>query len=97
MRCLFMIPTKPAPTFQDTARFSSIFNDFLSKCLVKSAALRENASQLLKHEFIVNADLDSNKTNLLKLINDAVQDRNNSKSAFSNGLFCLFNCFIICN
>ena len=87
MRCLFMIPTKPAPKFHETNRFSPSFNDFLSKCLVKSPELRANATQLLKHEFIVNADLDYNKTNLLKLINDSIQERNNSKSAFSNGTF----------
>jgi len=90
MRCLFMIPTKPAPTFQDATRLSSSFNDFLSKCLVKSAELRANASQLLKHEFIVNADLDFNKTNLLKLINDAVQERHNSKSTFSDCMYFIF-------
>lgn len=85
MRCLFMIPTKPAPTFQEPLNFSSEFNDFLSKCLVKNPLLRANATELLKHSFIANADLESNKTNLIRLINDAVSERNALQSNFSNG------------
>lgn len=85
MRCLFMIPTKPAPKFSDPASFSSQFNDFLSKCLVKTPSERATASELLKHEFITMADLDSTKTNLVKLINDSVKERNALQSNFSNG------------
>ena len=85
MRCLFMIPTKPAPTFSVPSNFSHQFNDFLSKCLVKTPTLRSTATELLKHEFLVNADLDSNRTNLIKSINDSMCERNALQSKFSNG------------
>lgn len=86
MRCLFMIPIKPAPTFQNAAQFSPQFNDFLLKCLNKQPSSRATASDLLKHEFILNADIDLSRTNLLKLINDSVQERNTIQQKYSNEL-----------
>ncbi len=86
MRCLFMIPIKPAPTFQNPTQFSPQFNDFLLKCLNKQPSSRATASDLLKHEFILNADIDFSRTNLLKLINDSVQERNTIQQKYSNEL-----------
>lgn len=55
MRAIFMIPTKPPPTFRDPAKWSANFIDFVSKCLVKSPAQRASATTLLQHPFIQNA------------------------------------------
>ncbi|KAI1300185.1 Serine/threonine-protein kinase 3 [Halotydeus destructor] len=55
MRAIFMIPTKPPPTFRNTDRWSPEFIDFVSRCLVKNPEHRASASQLLQHEFIVKA------------------------------------------
>ena len=52
MRAIFMIPTKPPPSFRDPNRWSSEFIDFVSRCLVKNPENRASAKDLLKHEFI---------------------------------------------
>lgn len=55
MRAIFMIPTKPPPTFKDDERWSMEFLDFVSKCLVKNPEERATATQLLQHPFIESA------------------------------------------
>lgn len=55
MRAIFMIPTKPPPTFRDPDRWSQEFKDFVTRCLVKNPEMRATASQLLQHEFITRA------------------------------------------
>ena len=54
MRAIFMIPTKPPPTFRDSDRWSPQFIDFVSRCLVKTPEKRATASQLLHSDFIGN-------------------------------------------
>lgn len=53
MRAIFMIPTKPPPTFRDPERWSPEFIDFVSRCLVKNPEQRSTATALLQHEFIL--------------------------------------------
>ncbi|KAL7010680.1 hypothetical protein ACKWTF_009192 [Chironomus riparius] len=55
MRAIFMIPTKPPPSFREPDRWSSEFIDFVSLCLVKNPEERATATDLLQHEFIRNA------------------------------------------
>lgn len=55
MRAIFMIPTKPPPSFRDPDRWSSEFIDFVQKCLVKNPEKRATANELLQHEFIKRA------------------------------------------
>ncbi|XP_013783769.1 serine/threonine-protein kinase 3-like [Limulus polyphemus] len=55
MRAIFMIPTKPPPSFRDPDRWTPEFIDFVSRCLVKNPDERATASELLQHEFIKNA------------------------------------------
>jgi serine/threonine protein kinase len=50
-----MIPTKPPPTLKSPEEWSSVFNDFIGKCLVKNPDERITAEELLRHEFILNA------------------------------------------
>ena len=52
MRAIFMIPTKPPPSFREPDRWSSEFIDFVSLCLVKNPEERATATDLLSHEFI---------------------------------------------
>lgn len=56
MRAIFMIPTKPPPSFRDPDRWSSEFIDFVSRCLVKNPDERATASELLQNSFIKNAN-----------------------------------------
>ena len=55
MRAIFMIPTKPPPSFRDPDRWSPEFIDFVQKCLVKNPEQRSTASSLLQHDFILRA------------------------------------------
>ncbi|CAK9802452.1 Serine/threonine-protein kinase 3 [Anthophora quadrimaculata] len=55
MRAIFMIPTKPPPSFREPDQWSPEFIDFVSGCLVKNPEERATATELLNHEFIGNA------------------------------------------
>ncbi|XP_014358578.2 serine/threonine-protein kinase 4 isoform X1 [Papilio machaon] len=55
MRAIFMIPTKPPPSFREPDQWSPEFIDFVSQCLVKNPEERATAEYLLSHEFIGNA------------------------------------------
>lgn len=55
MRAIFMIPTKPPPSFREIDRWSPEFIDFVSLCLVKNPEERAIATDLLQHEFVKNA------------------------------------------
>ncbi|KAE9418331.1 hypothetical protein Angca_006050 [Angiostrongylus cantonensis] len=55
MRAIFMIPTKPPPTFKKPDEWSEEFNDFIKQCLVKKPEDRKTASQLVEHVFTANA------------------------------------------
>jgi len=72
MRAIFMIPTKPPPTFKDCDRWSPQFIDFVSRCLVKTPDKRATASQLLHSDFIVSA---GNSIILSEMINEAADLR----------------------
>lgn len=52
MRAIFMIPTKPPPSFREPDRWSPEFIDFVSLCLVKNPEERATANSLLQHPFI---------------------------------------------
>jgi len=52
MRAIFMIPTKPPPTFKNPDKWSPDMQDFVLKCLVKKPEDRMSATQLLRHSFI---------------------------------------------
>ncbi|XP_053621675.1 serine/threonine-protein kinase 3 isoform X2 [Plodia interpunctella] len=55
MRAIFMIPTKPPPSFREPDQWSPEFIDFVSQCLVKNPEERATAEFLLAHEFIESA------------------------------------------
>ncbi|KAF1744334.1 hypothetical protein MXB_4591 [Myxobolus squamalis] len=48
MRAIFMIPTKPPPTFSNPLKFSSLFSDFVQCCLKKAPKERLNSTQLIR-------------------------------------------------
>ena len=55
MRAIFMIPTKPPPSFSQPDKWSPAFIEFVSRCLVKNPDSRATASELLQNEFIKNS------------------------------------------
>merc|ERR1719483_1479106 len=50
MRAIFMIPTKPPPSFRKPDKWSPAFIEFVSRCLVKNPDSRATASELLRDE-----------------------------------------------
>lgn len=74
MRAIFMIPTKPPPTFRDSELWSPQFIDFVSRCLVKSPEKRATASELLHSDFIANC---KSCQILQPMIQEAAHIRNN--------------------
>ncbi|GFO46132.1 serine/threonine-protein kinase 3 [Plakobranchus ocellatus] len=68
MRAIFMIPTKPPPSFRKPDKWSPEFIDFVSKCLVKNPEMRATAAELLEHDFINNR---APCTVLLQMIQEA--------------------------
>eukprot|EP00347_Sterkiella_histriomuscorum_P014808 403359448 len=54
-KVLYLIVTKDAPKLQN-AKWSAQFQDFVAKCLNKDAEKRATAADLLKHEFLKNAE-----------------------------------------
>ncbi|XP_059391033.1 myosin-IIIa-like isoform X3 [Carassius carassius] len=52
MRALFKIPRNPPPTLHQPELWSTDFNDFICKCLIKDFELRPNVFDLLQHVFI---------------------------------------------
>ncbi|XP_057179094.1 myosin-IIIa isoform X2 [Triplophysa rosa] len=52
MRALFKIPRNPPPTLHQPELWTSEFNDFICKCLIKDFELRPNVFDLLQHVFI---------------------------------------------
>ncbi|KAJ8928521.1 hypothetical protein NQ314_018897 [Rhamnusium bicolor] len=67
MRAIFMIPTKPPPSFREPDKWSAEFIDFVSVCLVKNPEERATATDLLNHVFIGNAKTPN-------ILNSMIQD-----------------------
>lgn len=82
MRAIFMIPTKPPPSFRNPDKWSPEFIDFVSKCLVKNPEQRVSAAELMQHEFIKNA---KPREDLLRMINDAKEIQAAQNSIITNG------------
>lgn len=83
MRAIFMIPTKPPPSFRQPDRWSSEFIDFVSLCLVKNPEERATATDLLTHEFIRNAKQNSI---LSQMIAEAKDIRENQSYKISEAI-----------
>ena len=47
MRTIFMIPSKPPPSFSQPDKWSLAFIDFVSRCLVKQPDVRATAFELV--------------------------------------------------
>src|SRR6187551_633030 len=82
MRAMFMIPSRPSPTFREPEQWSPEFVDFVSRCLVKDPADRATAAELLQHEFILTCkpvDILTNMIEEAKLIREQFVARKGSK------------------
>ncbi|XP_037081938.1 serine/threonine-protein kinase 4-like [Pollicipes pollicipes] len=84
MRAIFMIPTKPPPSFRDLNQWSPEFIDFVQRCLVKNPDERATATELLDHRFIRAAQPAS--VTLTRIISEATEARAQQQLAKSNKL-----------
>jgi len=75
MRAIFMIPTKPPPSFREPDQWSTDFIEFVNRCLVKNPDDRATATELLVHPFIVNSAQPA--TILSQMIAEAKEIREN--------------------
>ncbi|ESO85274.1 hypothetical protein LOTGIDRAFT_130700, partial [Lottia gigantea] len=83
MRAIFMIPTKPPPSFRKPDKWSPEFIDFVSKCLIKNPEQRATAQELLKHEFIQQAETSRILQKMIKEANDIMKSKH--LDHYSNG------------
>lgn len=74
MRAVFMIPTKPPPSFRDPDRWSAEFIDFVSLCLVKNPCDRASATDLIQHVFLQKS---GGAQALTQMISEACEIRKN--------------------
>ena len=83
MRAIFMIPSRPPPTFHNPEKCSQEFKDFVAKCLVKNPADRLSASELLQQEFLANSQV----TDVLKeLLTRALENMDKFTDKLSTSL-----------
>ncbi|XP_070208849.1 serine/threonine-protein kinase 3-like isoform X2 [Littorina saxatilis] len=82
MRAIFMIPTKPPPSFRQPDKWSTEFIDFVSKCLIKNPENRATAVELLEHDFIKKAEACEI---LQEMIREAKELQELQNQAFLNG------------
>jgi len=75
MRAIFMIPTKPPPSFREPDQWSTDFIEFVNRCLVKNPDDRATATELLVHPFIINTAQPA--TILSQMIAEAKEIREN--------------------
>lgn len=68
MRVLIKIQKSDPPTLDQPSRWSHLFSNFISRCLVKDPELRPTAAELLEHPFI--KDFNDNKP-ILNLLSEA--------------------------
>jgi len=85
MRAIFMIPTKPPPSFREPDKWSPEFIDFVSQCLIKNPEERATATKMLEHEFIGNP---KPPEILSRMIAEAREIREN-QTFRSNALSCV--------
>lgn len=76
MRAIFMIPTKPPPSFREPDKWSSEFIDFVSGCLVKNPEERATATDLLNHVFIGNAKAPNILSNMIQEAHEIRENQN---------------------
>ena len=55
LQALFLITTKGIPPLKDARKWTTLFRDFVGKCLEKDADNRIESTELLKHPFLRTA------------------------------------------
>uniref|UniRef100_A0A8C9WHW0 non-specific serine/threonine protein kinase n=1 Tax=Scleropages formosus TaxID=113540 RepID=A0A8C9WHW0_SCLFO len=74
LRALYLIATNGTPELQNPERLSSVFRDFLNRCLEMDVDRRGSAKDLLQHSFLKLAKPLSSLTPLIVAAKDAIKN-----------------------
>lgn len=87
LRAIFIIPTRPPPTFSEKEKWSNELNDFLCFCLTKDPEHRPSAEQLLEHPWIKkHKDIDSScLIPLISASNEVIMQYGSRDKALNKG------------
>ncbi|KAH9388709.1 hypothetical protein TYRP_008053 [Tyrophagus putrescentiae] len=97
MRAIFMIPTKPPPSFREPDRWSPEFIDFVQKCLVKNPEQRATSTDLLQHDFIKRGPTVSILQKIIQEAKEIQQVQQSTNICFSNFSDNLNNATMVSN
>lgn len=75
MRALFKIPRNPSPTLRNPKDWTSEYNDFIKRCLVKDFERRPTVDELLRHPFMTKVADPTNNTQLRDKLKTLVQEQ----------------------
>lgn len=85
MRAIFMIPTKPPPSFREPDKYSTEFIEFVGDCLVKNPKKRSSATELLQYDFICGAK-QPNILNQMIMEAHEIRENQNYRNAALSGV-----------
>ncbi|XP_067889225.1 serine/threonine-protein kinase PAK 1 isoform X2 [Heterodontus francisci] len=74
LRALYLIATNGTPELQNPERLSSVFRDFLNRCLEMDVEKRGSSKELLQHQFLKLAKPLSSLTPLILAAKDAAKN-----------------------
>ncbi|XP_067841782.1 serine/threonine-protein kinase PAK 1 isoform X2 [Heptranchias perlo] len=74
LRALYLIATNGTPELQNPEKLSSVFRDFLNRCLEMDVEKRGSAKELLQHQFLKLAKPLSSLTPLILAAKDAAKN-----------------------
>uniref|UniRef100_A0A8C6T8J2 Serine/threonine-protein kinase PAK 3 n=1 Tax=Neogobius melanostomus TaxID=47308 RepID=A0A8C6T8J2_9GOBI len=74
LRALYLIATNGTPELQNPERLSSVFRDFLNRCLEMDVDRRGSAKELLQHNFLKLAKPLSSLTPLIVAAKEAIKN-----------------------
>ncbi|XP_048453997.1 serine/threonine-protein kinase PAK 1-like [Rhincodon typus] len=74
LRALYLIATNGTPELQNPERLSSVFRDFLNRCLEMDVEKRGSSKELLQHQFLKLAKPLSSLTPLIIAAKDAAKN-----------------------
>ncbi|XP_023665222.1 serine/threonine-protein kinase PAK 1-like [Paramormyrops kingsleyae] len=74
LRALYLIATNGTPELQNPERLSSVFRDFLKRCLEMDVERRGSAKELLQHRFLKGAKPLSSLTPLILAAKEATKN-----------------------
>ncbi|EKE41214.1 protein kinase, putative [Entamoeba nuttalli P19] len=86
MRALFLITTKGIPPLKDKEKWSTLFNTFVSDCLVLNPQLRKTSFEMIKHPFLETKVNKSEMADLIQKVADLPPQDDDDESGIDSGI-----------